>query len=54
MGIKSLRDRVAEGGENDRYLVKRWCLHTGETGKKFPVVGAAPHLLWVFNEIPYG
>jgi len=42
IGIKSLRDCVAvRNGEEDHY-VERWCVHTGETDQKFPVIEANP------------
>ena len=42
VGIKSLRDRVAGCSEKEKYFVKRWCMHTGDTDQKFPVEEATP------------
>jgi hypothetical protein len=42
IGIKSLRDRVADCGGEKFHHVERWCVHTGETDQKFPVIEANP------------
>jgi hypothetical protein len=41
-GIKTLRDFATAAENGKSHLVERWCMHTGLTGQKFPVVDADP------------
>ncbi|UCE65991.1 MAG: hypothetical protein JSU85_14225 [Candidatus Zixiibacteriota bacterium] len=42
VGIKTLRDCVDGCSEEEKYFVKRWCVHTEDTGQMFPLVEANP------------